>query len=434
MKKKSKKKVLIVGAYHDSAKGGTAILWGLIYAIIDSLRRNNIEEQVEIGAVYRFSEDDPRYNTATRHTSKKFPELKLYGSPYRTYAPYTKRSLTKRAFGISVLFLRLCFPSISSNPATEAIKDADIVICKGGDYFKSRRHPLNIVGMFTVLYPLLLCIRLNKKFFIVSHKVGPLYYPGTYLLKYVFNKARFVSAREAISQKILQEVGVNNVEITPDTAFYLQHRDKKEVAPLLERYGLKYKKFAVIIARYWNFPNSETATERVELYQNYLSTLAMTADYLVQRYVEKVALVVHTLGHHEESEDDSKPINIIYEKVENKGSVKVINEDLAPDMLAGLYHSARIAIGTRLHSVILATASGTPSIAIAYLYKTYGVMPMLNLKNYVIDIDNIQYNDLTKLINELIAHETEYRENILVNVKNQREEIEKIIEKIIKEL
>jgi len=431
---KVKKKIVIVDAYHDSDKGGVGILWGMIYAIKESSKKLNMEEQVEIEIIYRFSEDDPRYKTANRHTSKKFPELRIYGSPYKTYAPYVKKSLSKHIFNIFHSFLVLCFPNISSNPAIEAIRNADIVISKGGHFYRSAPGFLNIIEMYGTIYSLLLCARLNKKYFIVSHTVGPLYYPSTYLLKYVFNKANFVSTREAISQKNLHEIGVKGVKVTPDTAFYLPPGNKKDVEPLLKKYGLKYKKFATIVARYWNFPHSGTETERAELYQNYISTLAMTADYLVQNYVEKVALVVHTMGQHDEFEEDNKPITAIYEKVENKSSVEIINEDLSPDMLSCLYHSARLMVGTRLHAVIFATVSGTPSIAIAYGHKTYGIMSMMGLEDQVVDINKIQYNDLTKLIDKLMEHEAENRENIFDTVKNLREEIEKITEIIIKEL
>ena len=427
---KGKRKVLIIDAYHDSDKGGVGILWGMIYAIKDSLKKLKLEGDVEIEIVYRFSEDDPRYKTAPRHTQKKFPELKIYGSPQKTDSSNVKTQL----FNLSHSFLMLCFPGMFLNPTIEAIKDADVVISKGGHFYRLAPGFLNIIEMYELIYPLLLCARLNKKYFIVSHTVGPLYYPGVYLLKYVFNRAKFVTTRETISQKILQKVGIKNVEVTPDTAFYLPPGDKEKVEPLLKRYGLQYKEYAVIIARYWNFPNNETETEPALLYQNYIDTLARTADYLVQNYVKKVALVVHTMGQHDEFEEDNRPISAIYEKVKNKSSAVTINEDLSPDMLLGLYHSAKIMVGTRLHAVIFATVSGTPSIAIAYGHKTYGITSMMKLKDKVIDINNIQYNDVTRLIDELIADEIEFRKNIFATVKNLREKIEETVEKIMREL
>ena len=421
---------MIVDAYHDSDKGGTGILWGLVYAIGESLKKLNMEQQVEIEIVYRFSEDDPRYATASRHTSARFPELKIVGSPIATYVPRGKAQLVKRIFRILRSFFVLCFPNASANRAIRAIRDADIVVSKGGHFYRSSPGLRGLARMYASVYSLLLCARLNKRYFVISHTVGPLYWPSTSLLRYVFNKAHYVSARESISQKILQEIGVREAKVTPDTAFYLPGGNKTDVEPLLRKYGLRYKDFAVLVARYWNFPHAEGSAECGKRYRNYIAALANTADYLIQNYVEKVALVVHTMGDHDEFEDDGGPIAAIYDRIQSRARVEVINEDLALDMLLGLYHSARIVIAARLHAVVFAAVSGTPSIAIAYGHKTYGVMSMLQLDDQVVDIDRIEYAQLARLTDELLSHEAENKRRILDAVKDLRAQIGKTIQNV----
>jgi colanic acid/amylovoran biosynthesis protein len=46
--------------------------------------------------------------------------------------------------------------------------------------------------------------------------------------------------------------------------------------------------------------------------------------------------------------------------------------------------------GTRLHSNIFALTAGTPVVAIAYYYKTYGVMQTVGLSEWVLDIRTLQ--------------------------------------------
>jgi colanic acid/amylovoran biosynthesis protein len=51
-------------------------------------------------------------------------------------------------------------------------------------------------------------------------------------------------------------------------------------------------------------------------------------------------------------------------------------------------------IGTRMHSNIFALSSYVPTVAINYEHKTRGIMELLELENYVLEINHITSSDL----------------------------------------
>jgi colanic acid/amylovoran biosynthesis protein len=64
-----------------------------------------------------------------------------------------------------------------------------------------------------------------------------------------------------------------------------------------------------------------------------------------------------------------------------------LEDDLSPQVLKAVYAELEIMIGTRAHSNVIAMASGTPVVAIAYEHKIAGMMEMLGLDDFSLPID-----------------------------------------------
>jgi len=415
--------ILIIDAYHDSDRGGAGILAGILNVLHSVMRELN--KPIRIGIVYRFSEDDKRFKSMARHTRKAFPNATIYGAPIKTFLRDTFSNRFKLLFVLPSSFLKLCFAPLLHDKVSRAMKDADFVISKGGHFYGSRGNNVisGFISMYINAYTLLLTIRLRKKFVLIAHTVGPFNnYPSRKIIKFVFERAKFLSTREEISKKILLNMGISGskVKVLPDTAFALVPVSKDDMVAYLSKKGLKEKKYAVITARYWYFPEI-SAKKAPLLYIEYLNSLANIADYLIeQNYVDKVVLVVHNDGQHSKNEDDSKPINAIFDKICHKEKTIVIKDDLSPAMQSALYGQAKIMIGTRMHSVIFALVGGAPAIAISYTHKTNGIMRMLNMEKYILDINSINLSDAKKMIDNVITNETEVVELAIEKIKEFR--------------
>lgn len=61
-------------------------------------------------------------------------------------------------------------------------------------------------------------------------------------------------------------------------------------------------------------------------------------------------------------------------------------------------------IGSRMHSTIFALAGGTPTIALAYQYKTMGTFKEIGLDNYVLNVEDFDQEDLSVMMSKIITN------------------------------
>lgn len=428
-------KILIVDAYHDSDRGGAGILAGILNTLLSIGKE--LDETMDIGVVYRFSEDDKRFESADRHTRKAFPNINILGSPIKTSRKYTGFIGKIEAFIIfAYSFIKFCFPFLFSDKVIDAMQNADLVISKGGHFYKSRQYNLfrGFYSTSTALYSILLSMRLRKKYAIIAHTVGPFNnYLSRVITKMVFKKATIISTRENISKGILLSMGLRNseVQVLPDTAFALIPVSQENIETFLEKQGLKENlRYATITARFWSYPGIDRRKSE-NLYKKYLTSLAKISDFLIdEKLVDKVLLVVHNDGKHNESENDSKPINTIYSEMHQRDDAVIIDDDLSPEMLSTLYGKSRIMIGTRLHSVIFSLVGGAPAIAISYNHKVDGIMGMLGFEKYVLDINTMEISIANAMIRNVLAEE----ERVMQLANTRIQDFRLMLSKTLKEL
>lgn len=427
--------IALIDAYHDSDRGGAGILAGILN-ILDAIE-NELKIDMHIGIVYRFSKDDKRFIGIDRHTRKAFPKVIVYGSPIKTFSSNNGFQMKfSIAFSLVNSFLKLCFPSMSSDPTIRVIQDSDLVISKGGHFyqFQSKNFLKGLIYAYQSFYNLLLSIRLKKKISLIAHSVGPFNNSASKIIaRFVFKKVNFLSTRENISKDILVELGIDDdkVHVLPDSAFALIPALDKDLECILTNFKLKKKEYAAITARYWTFPGYDPARVS-ETYEKYLNSLAEIADYLIRmKYVDKVVLVVHNDGKHNELEDDGEPIKEVLKRINQQDRVALIDEDLSPSMQSALYGGARMMIGTRLHSVIFALVGGAPAIAISYTHKVDGIMKMLGLEKYVLNIKSMEISQAEYLIQNLIAEEARLMEEVASKIQKFRFELKAALEQII---
>ena len=93
--------------------------------------------------------------------------------------------------------------------------------------------------------------------------------------------------------------------------------------------------------------------------------------------------------------DDRIPAARIHTQLSDFGDrIVLINQPASAEILKTAYGLMDIFIGTRMHSNIFALGGGVPVIAIAYRHKTQGLMNLLDLSEWVIDIDKIDAQQL----------------------------------------
>jgi colanic acid/amylovoran biosynthesis protein len=89
-----------------------------------------------------------------------------------------------------------------------------------------------------------------------------------------------------------------------------------------------------------------------------------------------------------------------------------------------------IFIGTRMHSNIFAVSEGVPVIAIGYQHKTRGIMEMMDLEKWTIEINDLEVEQLQLMLSSLWKKRNYIQEDInnsIPNLADQANQAGKII-------
>ena len=185
---------------------------------------------------------------------------------------------------------------------------------------------------------------------------------------------RYISARESLTYQLLKDVGVNNLEFHPDTAFLLP----KELLPLPQGFqegntiGINLSPLVV---------NKEK--------KNLLIDAMVKFIFFVLEYTDcSIALIPHVVWR---DNDDRTVLQTIYKRINQPEKVVLIS-DCNCQQLKGYISRCRFFIGARTHATIAAYSSCVPTIAIGYSLKAKGIAYDLygTEDNYVLPYSDIK--------------------------------------------
>ncbi len=291
--------------------------------------------------------------------------------------------LTRRA---QCLYLRREFSRL-----LQAYLDTDLIISCPGNFFVSGSGiglPL-LLAFWSTGYGWLA----GKPLYMMQQSVGPFRRQWEYrAARWLFERIRIVAVRDDQSSRTLVAVGLEEAQIImlPDAAFLYQGTgnplrllDEIAQAPGAQRpfIGMTVIDFAL----------QNRLFDRQDVYENALVAALKT---FVTRHRGTVFLFPQVTGP-SQAEDDRIPSRRVAAGLRACGaSVVLIDTTWSPAELQTAYGQMDIFVGTRLHSNIFALTAGTPAVAIAYFYKTFGIMQMLGLSEWVLDIWTVTDQEL----------------------------------------
>jgi len=250
----------------------------------------------------------------------------------------------------------------------------------------------------------------KKKTVMLGHSIGP--FEGTLdrvVSRVILSRINLIAFREELSYLYVKKnlkINSSNTLLSCDMTFFLQSLNPTfEISEKQPRVG--------ITARKWLF-------NQPDLYKRYLDSITQAAFNLIKEGFE-VYLI--PFSYTDGAEDDLGPCKAIHAKLSNKYPEKVYLIDVKEESPTSLVTIMRklglnILIGTRMHSVLLASLSGIPSVIISYQhFKAHGISKQLGLDNYVINIENIDPNKLIHYINKLIKNRERIRKRIIMAVQ-----------------
>lgn len=375
--------ILLLHAYSVENKGDAAILSGMLSGLKSAFP----------GADFRISALD------TRHHKKDFEGVPWEpGLFYQIiYAPKSAPGklirLAKAFFGI--------YPK-ESQSFFDALSWADIIIGVGGGYINARPSFKSTISLWLTLLEFKLAKKTGKPVVLFSQSVGPFAYRfQKYLARRVLKDIDLILTRESLSFGLLKNMGLKDSQIrmSPDAGFAFVSDKKQAMKGHLERLGINFSRPVVAITvRNW-LPGRAQG--------GYEYSLAKFADWLISQKAMQVIFVPQvTSGLH--NDDDREVQHRIINRMEERNSLWSLNKNYDHYGIKGIYENMDFVVGTRMHSVIFSLTGFIPSLAIAYEYKTPGIMADLKLSEWVIQIEEVNFKVLSQKFNALVANKPGY--------------------------
>jgi polysaccharide pyruvyl transferase WcaK-like protein len=379
----------IVNCYPDHNKGSSALASGLVARLRQTGRVGHI---TAVALPHRI---DARSDY--RHLNDACPDVEVVPSPLLDQSVQSRKDkamftayMTGRTLSVRAE-VALATRRRRHHPALDAILDSDIVLERGGPFFKGMGAPPN-PSLLRYAWPLLFARRAGIPYALPGQSVGPLNNPwARRVVRNLFLNAELAAVREDISGRVLEEAGVPAERFTTmlDNAFWTTPRRSSEVDRIIEENGLAGRRFLAVTCR-------DRRSQEQE--DTYLDELAKAIDQLVPSALDAAIIVPNLFNPAGPTHDDRRMSRNLAARLTDNARVHLVEPDLAPDELAALYGEAALVLGHRLHSLILATVGGTPVVGIASSAgpKTVGVLSLLGLSDFVVPIGTITGGDVTE--------------------------------------
>ena len=299
------------------------------------------------------------------------------------------------------------------------IKSSDLVICAPGGIcmggFMDWSH----------VWQLWVAKKLNKKIIYWGRSIGPftdedkehsLFKKRSYeLIKYF----QYISMRDNISYELAKSINLNTVKAI-DSAFLetpraeIDERLKKEI-------GDKYVVFVPNELK-WHYKFKDIDSEKImDFYLDIIKALfelypGHKIVMLPQLYCSDIA--------------DYKYFLKIKEKV-NSDDVVVVDESYDSDQQQTIISGAKFLVGGRYHSIIFAINNCIPFVSLTYEHKMSGLLEMLGLSNYQIDINDVFKTEDTSEFIEKIKSISKENKNLEKENKLAKDIVNEAYEKMV---
>lgn len=312
----------------------------------------------------------------------------------------------------------------------ELFKNADACFVKGGGFLHAYGGLADTYKIYYFLYHIRLALSFGKDVYIMPNSFGPFNSPFVKrMMNKTLSKCKVVMSRENISQKQLYEQCNVKSYLFTDIAFHIPKDDTFNAKENLISKGvpLGEKKCVGITMRPYRFTGLENPNN---LYENYKDSLVGFIQWLNEKNYYPI-LIEHVYDK-KSHENDMSCIQEVVNKIPNNCDFSVYsNRQLNCMQMKKVYSELDYLVGTRFHSVIFSIASFVPAIAITYGgNKGKGIMNDLELNDYAIPIDRINYDLLVQKFESMLLNEEQIRKTIKTSVTKIKDQVDEIVDLI----
>lgn len=381
------KRVVVSNVFSDDNRGGAAITMATVAAIKDAFSDCDV-------TLVSVESDPERVSEYHRHTLRRFPEIRVVPAPLTETRP---RWGGLRAVLRSIVYLLTPGAVPATAEALSEVRDADMVVSKGGHVFIERGGLKGMQSLWLTAFPLVYARRLGIPTVVFCSTVGPFRRRGSLWLNgWMLRRVSLILVRDPLSRASASKLGVEPTRIVevPDSVFSMDPPVAQVSDDLVGRLGLRHVRFGAMTVRAKGPPEQREA---------FLGILAEATRVLLDRgIVDRVAVVVQVDG----ASASDLPDSARFMDLAGDARVVLIHEDLSPEEFVALYGAAAFVIGTRMHSAIFSMVGGTPAVVVALSgEKARGVFEQLKLGDLVVSHRDIDSKGLVALVEAVVGGE-----------------------------
>ena len=294
------------------------------------------------------------------------------------------------------------------------IRKCDLLISGGGSLLQDVTSSRSILYYLVIM---MIGIMFRKKVMIYSQGIGPINKPFNKIFtKYVLNKVDFITLRDEKSQRVLQDINVDNknINVTADPVIGLKRGNVDLGYEILKKSGLENNEKPLV----------GFAIRGRDENEELVNIIANVSDEIIDGLGVNVVFIPF---HHGE---DIEIIDEIQKKMKNKAVCLKGKYDI--NEMLSIIGNLDLLIGVRLHSLIFGAVMNIPMIAISYDPKINNFMDYLD-ETVFSNIEDLESDKLLSEITEKINHEEEYKLQLYNKIEYLKERLHKN-EDIISEL
>lgn len=407
-------KVLISNAYSRHNKGDAAILSAMIQEVDLRFPASEIVistmDPVDEGETFDDRAEmitSPFYEAVYRRRSAPRRVLRTVVVVAMTFVWTTVRRLGLRPPGLPF--------EKGLDRFLNTVDEADVILAAGGGYLQADGSLRSGVSLLLHLQSLWIAGALGKPVCLVAQSIGPF---SNRVLRWVarrsLNRVDLVIAREEITLNVLREMGVrqDTVHRAADLAFLFDSDQRDSMSDYLTLVGGDVDAPKVCITARRCLP------ERLQ--RRFEEALAVFADVLVADGFQVVFVPQCTSELH--NDDDRVVEERIMKRMKASHRALLIREMLDHRQTRGLYENMAFVVATRMHSAIFALTAMVPTLALAYEFKTNGVMDELGLGEWVIPVEEASPEILCGAFARLRQSREQYLEGLPSGLERCRDD------------
>ncbi len=291
-----------------------------------------------------------------------------------------------------------------------AIKNADLICWGGGELIQDDTSKVKIPYWF--VHIIILSVIFRKKIIGLGQGLGPVRSTlNRFLSKVLLNRLSVFLSRDNYSEKMMRDMGVKiRVINSYDPAILVSDiidKDKNKVRTYLAKNGFSvndtYKIVGVGVRRWFHQRSSWIPHKYAVKYKlrkvpgdkefaEMKKNLAVILDDLVSQGYKVVFFPMYTPSH----EADNKVSRQILDLMKDKTAGFVIDEDISPTDYLELIVGTDLFFGVRLHSTILSTSVGVPSLTFYYVPKGKSYFEQLGISENAFQVEDLLSEEKTK--------------------------------------